>query len=304
MSTRNRLRSAVAVALTATSAALLTIGAATAANAATAPKGLTISNGTKYVVINGKQVDFGVPVRDLAWSPDGSKAAFIDGADGSLVVSAANGSHRVVVAKNPGHQIWSHPTWQVAAADTRNHVPAKNNIIFAATKGGVATLQKVPATAVNGKPVKLPLNTFSGPDEDQLPQTGNLWPNAGGKIGSIAYANTGTGDVYIRDEYLRQEGGSLTKGSQPALSPDGDKVVFVRSVDGHDHLFERDLHSQAPTDKDLTPGSTRNYVQPTWSPDGKTIAARTTGGIATVPADGSAKPALVSTHTGMPAFRR
>ncbi|KJK55499.1 TolB family protein [Saccharothrix sp. ST-888] len=305
MSARTRLRSAASIALTTvvatSSVALLTAGAA---SAATAPNGLTISNGTKYVVINGKSVDFGTPLRDLSWSPDGSKAAFIDGTNGSLVVSNPDGSGKTVVARNPGGQIWSHPTWQVTAAVPEYRLPAKNNIIFSADKGGVSTLLRMVATAHNSKPTVLSLNTYSDDDAKPLPQTGNVWPSAGGSYGSAVYANSNTGEVFIRDDYLRQQGAATTKGSQPALSPNGEEVVFVRSVDGHNHLFELDINGQQHTVKDLTPGATANYVQPTWSPDGKTIAARTTGGIATVPADGSAKPTLVSTSTGMPAFRR
>ncbi|WP_345708310.1 hypothetical protein [Kitasatospora paranensis] len=80
---------------------------ASAAGRTTAParngavQGLTISNGTNLVLMNGTSVDFHTAVRDLAWSPDGGRAAFIDGA-GDLSVSRADGSHRVVVARNPG----------------------------------------------------------------------------------------------------------------------------------------------------------------------------------------------------------
>ncbi|MFJ9522905.1 hypothetical protein ACIRPK_32240 [Kitasatospora sp. NPDC101801] len=57
----------------------------------TAHNGLTISNGTRYVVMNGTTVDFGTEVRDLVWSPNGRKAAFVDGA-GDLVVADPDGS--------------------------------------------------------------------------------------------------------------------------------------------------------------------------------------------------------------------
>lgn len=69
---------------------------------------LTISDGTDSVLINGVPVDFGVAVHDLAWSPDGTRGAFIDG-DGNLVVSDAAGGGRIVVAANPGGQQRSHP---------------------------------------------------------------------------------------------------------------------------------------------------------------------------------------------------
>ena len=258
---------------------------------------LTISNGTRYVVINGVTVDFGTPVRDLAWSPDGNRAVFIDGS-GDLVLSNANGSGRVVVAKNPGGQTWSHPTWQKVSAYGK-WLPERNNIIFAARKNGVSRLETVPAAAVHGKPALLAV--MSGPGGTPLPQTGNAWPNANGKFGTTVYANGNDGDVYIHDDYLRVGGGMVTKGSEPTIAPNEEAVVFVRSVHGHDHLFEQGLGGQAA--KDLTPNATTDYTEPTWSPDGRTIAARTPKGIVTLPANGSAAPKPVSTHTGLPAYR-
>ncbi|MDH6123501.1 hypothetical protein [Kitasatospora sp. GP82] len=266
----------------------------------TESNGLTISNGTRYVLMNGASVDFGTIVRDLTWSPDGAKAAFIDGS-GNLVASNPDGSGRVVVARNPGGQTWSHPTWQVAPAYGSN-IPAKNNLIFAADKDGVSRLERVPATVVGGTPTTLGLEPPFDQEDKPLPQTGNVWPNANGGHGTALYANTGNGEVYIRDDYLRQQGGVMTEGSEPALSTDGEDVVFVRSVHGHDHLFEMRLGDR--TAKDLTPNATTDYTEPAFSKDGRTIAARTPKGIVTVPANGSAAPKLISTHTGLPSFRR
>ncbi|MEU5632670.1 PD40 domain-containing protein [Streptomyces rishiriensis] len=324
MSARNR-RSTAAV-VTASAAALLTLcGAAATAMAApssggdakggaamvaaaasghtlTVPRGLTISNGTRHVVVNGRSVDFGTVVRDLAWNPNGSKAAFIDG-HGNLVVSDPDGSHRVTVAANPGGQTWSHPTWQVAAADRTNQIPAKNNLIFSAKIHGSTVLEGVKATSNHGRPARISLN--GDPGDGNVPQTGNTWPNVGGAYGSAVYENTDTGEVYIRDDYLRQQGGALTKGSEPALSPDNEEVVFVRSVHGHDHLFVEDFGGSTDIVKDVTPNATTDYTEPTWSPNGKTIAFRAPTGTYTITktAHGFGKPVKVSQHTGLPAYR-
>ncbi|GAA1070143.1 hypothetical protein GCM10009665_78040 [Kitasatospora nipponensis] len=248
--------------------------------------------------MNGKAVDFGTVVRDLTWSPDGSKAVFIDGS-GNLVVANPDGSGKRTAARNPGGQTWSHPAWQYLAGDNDSQVPAKNQLFFAVSQGGTTRLESVPAAAENGTPTQV---TLYGEEGAPLPQTGNVWPTANGKYGETLYANTGDGKVYIRDEYTRQQGAAITAGSQPALAPDGEHVVFVRSSGGHDHLFELDF-SNRTNPKDLTPNATTDCTEPTWSPDGRTIAFRTPNGISTLPVDGSAAPTQVSTVAGLPAYR-
>lgn len=266
----------------------------------TAGNGLTISNGTSTVVMNGTTVDFGTVVRDLAWNPSGSRAAFIDGS-GDLVVSNPDGSGRTVVARNPGNQVWSHPTWQVTGADQEGIAP-KDNLFFAASVNGTTRLEEASATAVDGTPTALSLNHGAGQNVQPLPQTGNTWPNGGGTAatGTTVYENTATGEVYIRDDYLRQMGGALAQGSEPALSPNGQDVVFVRSVDGHDHIFEEVAYAKSA--QDLTPDATADDTEPTWSPDGSTIAFRTPTGIDTVAVGGGAA-VQVSGYVGLPAYR-
>jgi Tol biopolymer transport system component len=131
-----------------------------------------------------------------------------------------------------------------------------------------------------------------------IPPTGNAWPSGSGKY--TAYANAGTGEVYIRDGYLRTMVNPFTQGSEPAMAPDGEEVVFVRSVSGVDHVFEESLTTKTATD--LTPGLTADATEPTWSPDGRTVAFRTSAGIDTVSVGGG-QPVQVSGYTGLPAYR-
>ncbi|PYC82686.1 hypothetical protein C7C46_10040 [Streptomyces tateyamensis] len=262
-----------------------------------------MSNGTPIVLLDSSTVDFHTPVRDLAWSPDGSRAAFIDG-NGNLVVSRPDGTGQVTVAENPGRQTWSHPSWQVVKSDPDLGNPAKNRIFLTVDQGGSTTLAGVPADATGATVTPLSLNAEGAEDNAQpLPKTGNVWPNVGGSHGTAVYANTGDGLVYIRDDSLRQQGGKLTQGSEPALSPDEHEVVFVRSVEGHDHLFALDLDTQNPQPRDLTPQAATDYTEPAWAPSGKEIAARTPDGIVLVPADGSHTPKPTVATPGLPAYR-
>ncbi|MFC1439525.1 hypothetical protein ABUW04_14790 [Streptacidiphilus sp. N1-10] len=268
----------------------------------TAGSRLTISNGTTKVVMNGTVVDFGTVVRDLAWSPDGSRAAFIDGA-GNLDTANADGSGRVVVARAPSGENWSHPVWRVTQRDMSIGSPGLNEILFAASKGGTLLLKQVPSAG--GTPTALGIPQTDGEPGvvgKPLPQTGNAWPTAGGKVSTVLYANAGTDSVYILDDNLRTTAVKLGTGSEPAMSPDGESAVFVRSVGGHDHLFEESVQGDRIA-RDLTPNATTDYTEPTWSPDSRTIAVRTPAGVATLPADGSAAPTVVSSWTGLPAYR-
>ncbi|RKE20097.1 hypothetical protein [Streptomyces sp. TLI_171] len=261
--------------------------------------GLTISNGTRYVVMDGAVVDFGTVVRDLAWSPDGKHAAFVDG-NGNLQTADPDGSHKTLIAKAPSGVTWSHPTWQVyVPTPDMPYVQAKNNLLFTADDHGTLRLLGVPAQA-GATPNVLRLNTYSDDDAKPLPQTGNQWPNSGGKYGSAAYANQEDGQVYLRDDYLRQQGMAVTAGSQPDLSDEGD-LVFVRSVGGHDHLFVKKDGFGGP-EQDLTPDASVDYTEPVFSRDTKTVAFRGPDGIWTVPATGG-KPVKVSDTVGLPAYR-
>ncbi|MFE1321097.1 hypothetical protein [Kitasatospora phosalacinea] len=262
--------------------------------------GLTISNGTRYVVMDGKVVDFGTVVRDLAWSPDGKRAAFVDG-NGNLETSDPDGSHRTVVAKAPSGVTWSHPTWQVftpGSDESTTGLTAKNNLLFTADDHGTLRLLGVPATG--GTPAPIRLGNYSGEDVAPNATTGNLWANVGNRTGSAVYANEDDGRVYYRDDYLRQQGGPVTKGSQPDLDDEGD-IVFVRSVEGHTHLFAMTGGQRSP-ERDLTPHATTDYTEPAFSPDGKTIAFRAPDGIYTMPAKGGT-PTKVSDTVGLPAYR-
>ncbi|WP_037601203.1 TolB-like translocation protein [Streptacidiphilus rugosus] len=308
MSVRRRSFIAVAVAVAATAAALApTLAVAAPARSAGPPvgprTGLTISNGSPWVLENGSWVDFHTDVRDLAWNPTGTKAVFVDGR-GDLDVAGPDGRGRVVVAKNPGGQTWSHPTWVVPPAHYGDPA-AKAQLIFVAAKHGVTRLESVPATGRLSTPTAVPLSgNFGGPD---VPQTGNVWPNAARGGGEIVYDNPHTGEVYIHDDYLRQQGDAMFRGSEPALlsTPGEFEVVFVRSVAGRDHLFENSWTAATGKEvlRDLTPHTTVDCTEPAFSPDGRTIAFRTPNGVYTMGDRGSSGPVRFSTFKGLPAYR-
>ena len=283
---------------------------------ATTGTGMTVSDGGSKILMNGKAVDFGTQVHDPSWSPDGTRVVFVDGG-GNLVVANADGSGRIEAAHNPGGQSWSHPTWQTTQADTADNLPARNNIFFASSAGG-ASLWEVPTTAHDAQPTQLTLNGYSGNGSTPPPANGNSWPAGGGKFGGAVYEhdNATSSDVYIRDNYLRQQGGlAIKNAAEPdyvlvgssSTSEGTPEVVFVRQVGAHKHVFVQEIGTStggAPSAaRDLTPNATTDCTEPAISPDGKTVAFSTSSGVVSVAADGSGTPAFVTNTPGFPAFR-
>lgn len=291
-----------------------TVPSSSASRGPAAATGLTVFDGTSKVLINGTAVDFGTPVHDLAWSPDGKKAAFIDGG-GNLDVANPDGSGRVEVAKNPGKEKWSRPTWQVTPPTPADNRPARDNLFFAVDHQGSKNLFVVPATAHDGTAKALTLNGYSGSTSVPPPTSGNLWPSAAGTLGTAVYEHDqgSTAQVYVRDDNLRQQGGKLFDGAEPALYFGGDGpgsygLVFLRVVNGHKHVIREDPTTSTGAGTvtkatDLTPSLAVDATAPAWSPDGKTVAFSTPGGVELVAADGSGQVSQATTTPGVPAYR-
>jgi dipeptidyl aminopeptidase/acylaminoacyl peptidase len=277
----------------------------TASPNGTLDNSLTISDGSPDVLMNGGTADFGIPVSGLAWSPDGTRAAFVDG-NGDLIVAGPDGGARVEVAANPGGQTWSHPTWLTSTDVSREG--AGVFLMFVSTSHGVSVLKEVPVGS--GPAVATLAGLDHGDGDPAVPQTGDLWPSAAQSVahGTLSVFEHDAGsvsEVYIRDDYLREQCYELFDGAEPAISPDGTDVVFTRSVEGHQHLFLADLNDGDYNNvavTELTPGVTQSETAPAWSPDGKTIAYSTPGGVWKVAADGGT-PMLVSPQPGVPSYR-
>src|SRR5262245_19548192 len=71
---------------------------------------LLLSNGSKQVVVGDKTIDFSTTVTDAAWSPDGSRIAFING-DGNVATAKPDGSDVLVLTSTDSSVVRSRPSW-------------------------------------------------------------------------------------------------------------------------------------------------------------------------------------------------
>ena len=129
------------------------------------------------------------------------------------------------------------------------------------------------------------------------------WSPDGTRL-ALAVENLGSGDPYrARHIWVIEADGSnmvqLTSGPEwdnsPSWSPDGNQIVFQRSIfEGDSYIVTIDVDSSNETP--LTAGSTKEG-SPSWSPDGATIGYVTEyGQLALMAPDGSNRREIVANH--------
>ncbi|MFC4016774.1 cell wall-binding repeat-containing protein [Micromonospora sp. GCM10011542] len=298
MSSRRALARASALAI---GAAGLVV-AAPAAHASLPGSGqvLTISNGTSSVqVISGttrstlKNPD-GEAMRDVSWSPDGSRLIYHapDGKIKSLRYTGADTVREVNFFASSDIEragtSWLGDSSRVVWAEKWNTSPYSRWSIRIAESTWSGWSESIYA----GDSTKHYRNPDGGPGRTVVFQreddNGSGQPTGQPAVLLYDGAKPEYKQVTVVDEH----------GANPALSPDGSRVAFVRD-------------NQIIT-SDLTGGNevavTSNaavHDNPTWSPDGSTIAFSQGTTVATAPADGSRadSPTVVSTTGGVPAYQ-
>ena len=249
---------------------------------------LLVSDGTDQVHVGDQAVKFPTTVTDAAWSPDGSRIAFVD-AESNISVAKVDGTGRRVLTKAASGVVRSRPSWS-------------RDVIFFAEKrpDGTSALVAVPG---NGCPSSSAdekdwdMDTGDGTSYVDLSPSASL--GAGPSRVAFQHVEPGGSEIWFNDTHQRQP---LTykvgPGSEPALAPDGSKLAFVGT---NGQVYVR-VGNASPVQ--ITFGADKPH-RLAWSPDEKQVAYATGTGVEAVgiaPGAGTNPATKLSTTAGVPAF--
>ncbi|WP_328553927.1 cell wall-binding repeat-containing protein [Streptomyces sp. NBC_00358] len=187
-----------------------------------------------------KRVSNGSDDQSPAWSPDGSRVVF-ESAGVVQTISVTGGTKTTVYDGIEDGAMASHPTYWAYGRE----------IVYSASKKLYAVL------AGGGTPVRL----LAAGGCDRVPSG-----DATGKF--LVFQRNGTGcttttpSVVLYNATTKTET-TLAAGGSPAVSPDGTKVAFVRTVDGHRQLFS--INTDGTGERRLT-NDAGDYDTPSWAP--------------------------------------
>ncbi len=208
-----------------------------------------------------------------AFSPDGKLIAYYHWIDGIYVANAdGTGAHKILGETNAKYLAWSHDGKWIAFASKPNANKDIGNI-------------NLDAVLVDGS-------------RRRTIVVGGSMPSWSPNDQQIAFADCRGSDCGIlRAGSLGGDEGTLIVkelGTDPAWSPDGNKIVYQADVDSIKQLFVVNIDGTGK--KQLTRG-TAPHVDAAWSPDGSTIFYRSPQsgdwGIWKMNADGSGQVKII-----------
>jgi Tol biopolymer transport system component len=191
-----------------------------------------------------------------AWSPDGSRIAFVSDRDGScnsLYVMNADGSGVTRLTSGPLCDYAYTPSWS----------PDGSKIAFERWSGGSSSDIYI----VNADGSGLVRFTSGGAFHEQP-----AWSPDGLRIAFVGYAAGSLPDIYV----MNADGTSATNLTNhpahdvgPAWSPDGSKIAFATTRDGNTEIYVMN-----PDGSDLVnlTNSPARELGVAWSPDGSKLA--------------------------------
>ncbi len=260
---------------------------------------LTTSNGgnvlsfygsTPATLVNGIDTE----MHDAAWSPDGSRAAYVD-QDNGISYIRYNDPVDVQFVIDPG----------LDPAGLK-----RDSVSWSGTGSGILWAEKESDSA-RWAVWTAPSYTNGSYYSHQLTPANDgehyLNPD-GGVQGLVVFqrqqdngsgAPTGQPAVMLYNPASQPATTTLVddNGSNPAISPDGKKVAFVRGG----QIIVSDLTGGS----EVVVASSTTNDNPTWSPDGARIAFNSGASVVTALADGSqaGSPSVVPIASGVPAYQ-
>jgi Tol biopolymer transport system component len=236
------------------------------------------------------------------WSPDGRRIAFLSRREGSkqvYVVNADGSGQRLLTrdARYPATPVWSPDGRQIAFEGG----PAGPSSVYVVNADGsgqrmLARRGGAPAWSPDGRTIaffsgsKIYLMNADGSEHRPLTKTEPMarrslaWSPDGRKLAFLREGGCGQGCFYLYvvnsdGSGLRNLTSKLAAGghpgagpaSDPAWSPDGRKLAFVRlnaSLGEPIYVVQADGSGL----RNLTPKPVGTYAAPAWSPDGRKIA--------------------------------
>lgn len=208
-----------------------------------------------------------------SFSPDGKQIAYYHWTDGIFVYNSDGTTRKILGDSNVGFIAWSHDGKYIAVSAQPGG--AGNIVIDLIPPDGNAL--KTPTARRN---IAIGESPSWSPDDSQI-----TFHTCRGSSCGIYKSNSGGGDAVPV---------SADDGGLPAWSPDGERIVYQKDVDGQKQLFVIDVDGS--NKKQLTSGAAL-HVDAEWSPDGNSIFYRSPAGgtwaIWRMNADGSSPVKLI-----------